>query len=204
MKKGILFALILTGLTSLVGCSTTSNGAKKMKSAPSNPADIITKNQLEKVDLEIAEFPAPLQQLGLDLPASEYLGVYTKLKTDREKFTLASLAEQVVNKLNDKKLKKEFEPFFLEASKSDFDWTKAAAIKGLGQTADMGQMHYLIKFLDEGNPTVVDETLVALKFIFDRQNVETTRAPASNSSEEEIYAIEDVAYWKKWAQKNQQ
>lgn len=195
MKKGILFALTFSVLTGLVGCSTNT------KSTPSNPAEVVTKNQLERVDLQIAQFPAPLQQLGLDLPAKEYLGVYSKLKTDREKFTLTSLAEQVVNKVEEPKLKKEFEPFFLEASKSEFDWTKAAAIKGLGQTADMGQMHYLIKFLDEANPTVVDEALVALKFIFDRQQTETTRAPAS--SEDEVYTIEDAAYWKKWAQNNQ-
>lgn len=172
-------------------CSSTT------EKAPANPSEIITKNQLERVDLTIDQFPSALQNLGLSLPASEYTKVFSSLKTDREKFTLTSLAEQVVNKVEDPKVKKSFEPFFIEASKSDFDWTKAAAIKGLGQSADMGQMHYLIGFLDNDNPAVVDETLVALKFIFDRQQVETTRAPASK--QDDVYNIQDSKFWKKWA-----
>lgn len=190
MKKGFL---LIAALFVVVSCSSTQK-------TPTNPTKVISNNQLERVDQTIEEFPAPLQQLGLDLHASKYPEVYSSLKTDREKFTLVSLAEQVVNKVNDEKVRKDFEPFFLEASKSGFDWTKAVAIRGLGQTADMGQMHYLIKFLDDVNPTVVDETLVALKFIFDRQEVETTRAPASNN--ESIYQIQDVKYWKKWAKSN--
>jgi hypothetical protein len=190
MKKGFLLIAVLFVV---VSCSTNTK-------APTNPSKIITNNQLERVDQTIDQFPAPLQQLGLDLPAKNYPGVYTSLKTDQEKFTLVSLAEQVVNKVNDEKVRKEFEPFFIEASKSGFDWTKAVAIRGLGQTGDMGQMHYLIKFLDDGNPNVVDETLVALKFIFDRQNVTTTRAPASNK--ESVYEIHDANYWKKWAKNN--
>ena len=102
MKKGFL---LIAALFVVVSCSVT-------KTKSSNPTVVIRNNQLERVDQTIEDFPAPLQQLSLNLEANKYLQVYSALKTDREKFTLVSLAEQVVNKVNDQKIRKEFEPFF--------------------------------------------------------------------------------------------
>lgn len=193
MKKG--FLTIIAALV-LSGCSINQKNA--------DPAEVITNNVLDGVETRYEDFPASLKTLAKDLEPKQYKEVLGNLKTDREKYTLVALAEKVAGMAKEQKAEpaqlKEFESFFVEAAKINFDWTKGIAIRGLAHTADMGQMHFLIGFLDDQNPVIVDETLVALKVVFDRQKVETTRSPASNS--DEVYSIHDADYWKKWASQN--
>ena len=195
-RKSTFLFFISTLILSLSSCSSGQKTTSQLE-----PAKVVANNSLKRIDMKFYQFPRKLQDLGEQLRPAQYQQVFNQLKTDVEKYTITALAEQVASQTVDEKAKEGLRSFFIEAAQAEFDWTKAVAIRGLAHTAEMENMHFLIKFLDEENPAVVDETLIALKVVFDKQKVEAQRSPAA-STDTPAYTIPDAAYWKKWAKDN--
>ncbi|MGB0452662.1 MAG: hypothetical protein ACPGJV_03035 [Bacteriovoracaceae bacterium] len=161
-----------------------------------NPDVVIGDNVIDRPVREFGALPTDLKNLYPFINGKTLVSVYESAKGDQwKRFTVLNIARFKVKEKLTAEEKQNFQTLFNMAIKDDFEWNQTIGVWGLGASGSMDDMRTLISMLDHSNPIIVDESLLALEILFDReQTVEPTRAPASK--EDDVVTLHDVNYWK--------